>query len=118
MLKDDEQMLLKVRKPENVNEDMIKLLAQYLKKRKCAYWADLTLITILDKETQTPLESEHYCVIIKPNNKYNLDKDNYNIFQLMNPFLSNDADFVDFSVLGYLKTMQIFDKENAIRILE
>lgn len=116
MLKDDNQMLLKVRKPNNVDENMITLLVQYFKKRNCAYYARLTLITVCDKDTQQPLESEHFCVVIKPTNKFNLDKDNYNIFKLMEPYLEDQSDFVDFSVLGYPKTMQIYDEENAIEI--
>lgn len=116
MLKDDNQMLLKVRKPQEVDENMIKLLELYFKKRKCAYSAKLILITVCDKDTQLPLEAEHYCVIIKPQNKYNLDKDNYNIFKIMEPFLKDENDFVDFSVLGHFKTMQIYDEENSLLI--
>lgn len=118
MLKEDEQMLLKIRKPNNVNENMLELLKKYFKKRNCAYWANLTLITIMDKETQLPLEAEHYCVIVKPKDKYSIDKDNYNIFQIMTPFLDDESDFVDFSILGHLRTMQIYDKENVINIFE
>lgn len=116
MLKDDDQMLLKVRKPENVDEVMVKLLQEYFKKKKCAYYAKLILITVCDKETQLPLEAEHYCVIIKPQNKYSIDKDNYNIFKLMEPFLNGDDDFVDFSILGHFNTMQIYDEENSVQI--
>lgn len=116
MLKDDDQMLLKIRKPNEVDEDMIELLRNYFKKRKCVYWVDLALITIMDKNTKKPLEAEHFCVIIKPTDKYNIDKDNFNIFQLMNPYLTEESSFIDFSVLGRLKTMQIYDRENAIQI--
>ena len=116
MLKEDNQMLLKIKKPENVDQNMIKSLNQYFKKRKCAYYARLISITVCDKETQDPLEAEHFCVIIKPTNKFNLDKDNYNIFKLIEPYLEDKNDFVDFSVLGYSKTMQIYEEENAIEI--
>ena len=51
MLKEDKQMILKVRKPDNANEDMINLLKNYFNKKKCAYYAKLVLITIIDKET-------------------------------------------------------------------
>ncbi len=116
MLKDDDQMLLKVRKPQHPNKQMLEELKQYFKKKGCAYYAKLVVITILDKETQTPLEAEHYCVIVKPKNKYNIDKHNYEIFQIMNPYLPDDADFVDFSILGHLKTMQIYENENYVEI--
>lgn len=116
MLKNDEQMLLRLRKPTDVSEEMINLLKEYFNKKKCAYSAKLSLITICDKDTQQPLEEEHYCVIIKPKDKYNLDKDNFNIFKIIDPFLDNKNDFVDFSILGWLKTMQIYDDENSLLI--
>lgn len=116
MLKENEQMLLKLRKVDNIDENMVNLLNKYLEKRKCAFFAKLILITILDKDTKEPLESEHFCVIIKPKDKYNIDKDNYNIFKIMEPFLDDNNSFVDFSILGNPKTMQIYDDENSTMI--
>lgn len=118
MLKEDKQMILKVRKPDNANEDMINLLKNYFHKKKCAYYAKLVLITIIDKETKEPLENEHYCIIVKPQKKYNTEKDNFKLFQLMEPYLDENADFVDFSILGNPKFMQIYEDNYMIMLYE
>lgn len=110
MLLEDEQMTLGFRGPENVNEKMVEELKKYFKNKKCAYEVKLILLTIYNKETMEPLEPEHYCVIIKPTSKYHMDKDNFNIFNIMKPYFEGDADFLDFSVIGYRNTMQIFDE--------
>ena len=117
MLIEDKDMTLGFRKPENINEEMMGKLNKYLKNRKCAYFAKLVLIRIYNNKTLEPLENEHYCVIIKPTDKFNFDKDTYNIFEIMRSYLEEDSDFVDFSVLGYLKTIQIYDdNDNGVYI--
>jgi hypothetical protein len=116
MLKDNENMILKIRKPDQINEEMVDKINKFFKNRHCAYFVNIALITILDKDTYKELEKEHYCVIIKPTDKYSLDKDNFKVFEIMKPYLNDDSDFVDFSILGYYKTMQIYDKENVLNI--
>lgn len=114
MLLNDNEMILGMRCPNDYNKEMIKELNQYIKKRKIAYYAKLVFITIYNKETEEPLESEHYCVIIKPTKKYNTEKDNFNIFQIMKPYLNKNSDFVDFSVIGYPSFMQLYPEESVI----
>lgn len=117
MLLNDDQMMLGFRSPENVDENMLKELKKFFRNRKCAYYAKLILLTIYNKETLEPLEPEHYCVILSPTPKFSLDKDNFKIFSIMKPYLPDDG-FVDFSVLGYFCTMQIYDEGKGLMIYE
>jgi hypothetical protein len=119
LLPNDEDMVLGLRSPQNVNNEMVEKINEYLKRRKCAFWAKLVSITIYNVHTYQPLEAEHFCVIIKPTQKYAHDKDSYNIFEIIKPYIADtEGDFLDFSIIGFFNTMQIDDQGKGLIIYE
>ena len=105
-------------KIENVNEILVKRLNEYLKKKKCAYWVYLSKIETLNNDMEV-FEKAHYCLIIKADNKkFNYSRDAQALFDIMEPFLRDDANiekFVDVSVIGWQNTIQFdYKKEDCV----
>lgn len=98
---------------------MIKKLNGYFKNKRCAYYAKLVSIRIYNNKTNLPIEAEHYCVIIKPTNKFKHDKDTYALFEIIKPYIEDtEGDFLDFSILGHFNTMQLDDQDKGLMIYE
>ena len=115
----DETVYVRQIKIQEYNPAMTQNLTQYLKKRKCVTWAYLAKIETVNKDMQT-FEKEHYCLIIKPDKKFNYTKDANAFIDIMSPFVNEEdvEKFVDVSVIGWLSTMQFdFNKDDCIQLI-
>ena len=114
----DETVYIKQLPIGNINKSLDESLNEYLKKRKNTIWVYLAKIETLNKQLEV-FEGPHYCLIIKPDKKFNYNKDTQALFDIIKPFLINDSveDFLDISIVGWNNTLQFdFKKEDCAQI--
>ena len=110
----DETVYVRQLKLEKIDEYIFNQLNKYIKNKKCAVWAYLCKIETLNKDLKV-FETEHFCLVIKPDKKFKYPRDPQALFDILAPLLKSKNDFVDVSVLGWSSTMQFdFKKEDAI----
>jgi len=111
----DETVYVRQVKINDINETLKQQLFNYIKSKKCAIWAYLCKIETLNSKFEV-FEKAHYCLVIKPDKKFNYSRDPQALFDIMQPFL-NENDFVDVSIKGWLSTIQFdFIKEDSVEI--
>lgn len=111
----DETVYVKQLKLDKIDDHIYDKLHNYIKNKKCAFWAYLCKIETLNSNLEV-FEKEHFCIVIKPDKKFKYPRDPQALFDILLPLLEKDS-FVDVSVLGWQNTMQFnLIKEDAIKL--
>ena len=115
----DEEVYVQQIKLDFLEDYVLNDLKKYIKSKKFAYWVKLTKIQIVDKNMNI-VDKEHFCFIIKPNEKFKYEKHAQELFDIFSKYLSIHKeleDFVDFSVIGYSNTFQFdFNSDLCIEL--
>ncbi len=115
----DETVYIRQLPLSEYNPIMVQKLSEYLKKRKNVIWMYLAKIETVNKDMQV-FEKQHYCLIIKPDKKFNYTRDANAFIDIMSPFVNEEdvEKFIDVSVIGWQGTMQFdFNKDDCVKII-